>query len=101
MDITNVSAPIAPATTAAAGNATPQAGSTDQLANKEVFLQMLVAQIKNQDPLHPTDGAQFMTQLAQFSQLEQLIGIRGDLAAIKPAATGAGSNSANPVTNPA
>jgi flagellar basal-body rod modification protein FlgD len=59
----------------------------DELANKETFLQLLVAQIKNQDPLQPTDGIQFVTQLAQFSQLEQLIGIKGDLEAMKPAAT--------------
>ena len=59
----------------------------DQLANKETFLQLLVAQIKNQDPLQPTDGIQFVSQLAQFSQLEQLIGIRGELEAAKTAAT--------------
>ncbi|MBZ5604739.1 MAG: hypothetical protein LAO79_20770 [Acidobacteriia bacterium] len=49
------------------------------LANEETFLQLLVAQIKNQDPTQPTDGTQFLTQLAQFSSLEQLIGIKGDL----------------------
>jgi flagellar basal-body rod modification protein FlgD len=51
----------------------------DQLANKQTFLQLLVAQIKNQDPLKPTDGTAFVGQLAQFSELEQLIGIRGTL----------------------
>jgi len=43
----------------------------DQLANKETFLKLLVAQIKNQDPMNPSDGTQFLTQLAQFSALEQ------------------------------
>jgi flagellar basal-body rod modification protein FlgD len=38
-----------------------------------------VAQIKNQDPTNPTDSVQFLSQLAQFSQLEQLIGIRQEL----------------------
>jgi|SRR5438105_15100927 flagellar basal-body rod modification protein FlgD len=47
--------------------------------NKEMFLQLLVAQIKNQNPLNPADGTQFLTQLAQFSQLEQTIAIRQDL----------------------
>jgi flagellar basal-body rod modification protein FlgD len=35
--------------------------------------------MRNQDPLNPADGTQFLTQLAQFSQLEQLIGIRGGI----------------------
>ena len=59
---------------------TPPANqSIDGLANENTFLQLLVAQIKNQDPLQPADSIQFLSQLAQFSQLEQLIGIRQDL----------------------
>jgi flagellar basal-body rod modification protein FlgD len=65
------------------GGASSDTTGTQQATNKEVtkdaFLQLLVAQIKNQDPLNPTDGVQFLSQLAQFSELEQLIGIRGDL----------------------
>jgi flagellar basal-body rod modification protein FlgD len=53
--------------------------NVDGLANEDTFLQLLVAQIKNQDPTNPTDSVQFLTQLAQFSQLEQLIGIRQEL----------------------
>src|SRR5882724_6543516 len=52
---------------------------TDKLANESTFLQLLVAQIKNQDPLKPTDSLQFVGQLVQFSQLEQLIGIKSGL----------------------
>jgi flagellar basal-body rod modification protein FlgD len=58
---------------------TPAAPSIDGLANENTFLQLLVAQIKNQDPLQPADSIQFLSQLAQFSQLEQLIGIRQEL----------------------
>jgi flagellar basal-body rod modification protein FlgD len=47
--------------------------------SKETFLQLLVTQIKNQDPLNPTDSVQFVSQLAQFSELEQVIAIRQDL----------------------
>ncbi|MDZ4796858.1 MAG: flagellar hook capping FlgD N-terminal domain-containing protein [Bryobacteraceae bacterium] len=58
---------------------------------KDAFLQLLVAQVKNQDPLNPTDGVQFLSQLAQFTQLEQTIGMRTDLqdiaAALKPTET--------------
>jgi len=53
--------------------------NVDGLANENTFLQLLVAQIKNQDPTNPTDSVQFLSQLAQFSQLEQLIGIRQEL----------------------
>jgi len=68
------------ATTAAAAT-TPTTGNssssspTDQLTNESTFLQLLVSQIKNQDPLNPTDSTQFIGQLVQFSQLEQLLGI--------------------------
>src|SRR5438552_3996878 len=64
----------------ATGSATPAVPTNvDGLANENTFLQLLVAQIKNQDPTNPTDSVQFLGQLAQFSQLEQLIGIRQEL----------------------
>ena len=40
------------------------------------FLQLLVAQLKGQNPLDPKDGTEFVSQLAQFSSLEELINIR-------------------------
>jgi flagellar basal-body rod modification protein FlgD len=52
------------------------AQSSTAAPSTELFLQLLVAQIKNQDPLNPTDSIQFVSQLAQFSQLEQVIAIR-------------------------
>jgi len=39
---------------------------------KDAFLQLLVEQMKYQDPLAPTDNAQMIAQLAQFSSLEQM-----------------------------
>ena len=45
---------------------------------EQMFLQLLVAQLQNQDPLNPTDSSQFVSQLAQFSQLEQTMAIRTD-----------------------
>ncbi|MEP6571538.1 MAG: flagellar hook assembly protein FlgD [Gemmatimonadota bacterium] len=39
---------------------------------KDEFLQLLVTQLRHQDPLNPADASQFSAQLAQFSSLEQL-----------------------------
>jgi flagellar basal-body rod modification protein FlgD len=39
---------------------------------KNDFLKMLIAQLKNQDPLNPQQGTEFAAQLAQYSSLEQL-----------------------------
>lgn len=63
-------------------SSTTAAGSTSQVT-KNMFLQLLVAQIKNQDPMSPTDGVQFLTQLAQFQQLEQSMNMGQDLSAIR------------------
>jgi flagellar basal-body rod modification protein FlgD len=42
---------------------------------KDEFLQLLVSQLRNQDPLNPSDPKDFAAQLAQFSSLEQLLNI--------------------------
>jgi flagellar basal-body rod modification protein FlgD len=42
---------------------------------KDEFLKMLVAQLKNQDPMNPMKGDEMAAQLAQFSSLEQLTNI--------------------------
>lgn len=62
----------------------PSSGSSvDKLANENTFLQLFVAQLKNQDPMNPADGTQFVSQLAQFSELEQVINIGQDVSAIR------------------
>lgn len=42
---------------------------------QEDFLQMLVTQLSNQDPLNPMDGQEFAAQLAQFAAVEQLLNL--------------------------
>jgi flagellar basal-body rod modification protein FlgD len=76
-------------------NSTAAIAATDTLGNENTFLQLLVAQIKNQDPTSPVDSSTFLTQLAEFSQLEQLVGIRQDVSALDPTAassTGSGTS---------
>lgn len=57
-----------------------ETGSTTEKLNnnpnngvdKEMFLQLLVAQMKYQDPLEPTSNTEYVSQYATFSQVEQL-----------------------------
>jgi flagellar basal-body rod modification protein FlgD len=96
---------------AASSSSSSSSASSLSAPSEEMFLQLLVAQLKNQDPLNPTDSTQFVSQLAQFSELEQVIAIRGDIesyAAKSDAATAAsstdptttsGTSSNSPATN--
>ncbi|MET3131990.1 flagellar basal-body rod modification protein FlgD [Oxalobacteraceae bacterium GrIS 1.11] len=60
-----------PAAAGADGSAVnPAADQASQTS--DMFTKLLVAQIKNQDPLAPTDPSQFVNQLAQLSQTEAL-----------------------------
>jgi flagellar basal-body rod modification protein FlgD len=76
MNITAAQAAAAVASqTTSNSQSASSASSVDPLANENTFLKLLVAQVQNQDPLQPTDSIQFVTQLAQFSSLEQLVSI--------------------------
>ena len=84
-----------PTTPSSSSTSTTPASSNTNVT-KDEFLQLLVAQIQNQDPLNPADSTQFLTQLAQFQTLEQsmnmgtdLSAIRSDLDALVGASTGA------------
>ena len=61
--------------TGASSSSTSSPTSLNSLTSEDTFLQLLIAQIKNQDPLNPTDSIQFVGQLVQYSELEQLMGI--------------------------
>lgn len=66
-------------TTAPAAAEIANAARTNLGADQTTFLKLLIAQMKNQDPLNPQDSTQFVAQLAQFSSLEQLTGINQKL----------------------
>lgn len=64
------------------GDASGRAIKEDPLG-RDAFLTMLVAQLKNQDPLNPMQGTDFSSQLAQFSSLEQLFNVNDNLEALQ------------------
>ena len=68
------------ATSAAA--TTPAAAENAQTLDYSAFLRLLIAQLKNQDPTKPMDSAQFMSQLAAFSSVEQAVKTNAKLDAL-------------------
>lgn len=68
-------------------------GAAQQLGRDE-FLQLLMTQLQNQDPLNPMESYEFAAQLAQFSSVEQLINI-GDAIEAGDEASGLMAQSIN------
>ena len=56
--------------------------STNELGMDQ-FLNLFIAQLKNQDPLNPMDSTEFTAQLAQYSSVEQLYGMNSKLTDIE------------------
>lgn len=76
MDINNINA-----NTTAAFNQKPDQNKNE--LGQQQFLQLLVAQMRHQDPINPLDGAEFASQLAQFNSVEQLINVNNGLKVIQ------------------
>ena len=90
------------ASTSAASSSSSSSASSLSAPSEEMFLQLLVAQLQNQDPLNPTDSTQFVSQLAQFSELEQVIAIRSDIenyAAQSQSAATASDSTSDPTSS--
>ena len=73
--------------------ATSSSGSaTKTSADKDMFLQLLVAQMKYQDPMNPTDSSQFLAQSAQFTALEKMQDVADKTAQLFQAAISFGAS---------
>jgi flagellar basal-body rod modification protein FlgD len=69
--------------TSAIGNGgalTSNTAAQQSITGKEQFLQLLVTQLKHQDPLSPLESQEFASQLAQFSNVELLGSIDSNIA---------------------
>ena len=82
-----MASPVSPLTTNNTTSSSTTAAAASASSDQEVFLQLLVSQLQNQDPMNPTDSTQFVSELAQFSELEQTIAIRNDIESQAAAST--------------
>jgi flagellar basal-body rod modification protein FlgD len=62
---------------ASTDTASATAASGFDALGKDTFLKLMVAQLRNQDPMNPTDSTQFLAQTAQFTSLEKLEDVAG------------------------
>src|SRR5208283_4163602 len=73
-----------------AGSTASSTGSNLSTVSNEDFLQILIAQLQNQDPLNPTDPSQFVTELAEMTQVQSLQSMQTSLSGLT-SSLGAGS----------
>ena len=78
----NAKVSTATSTTSSAVASLATAETGGQSLGKDAFLQLLVTQLKNQDPLSPQDNGAFVAQLAQFSSLEGINTLNDTVTAI-------------------
>ncbi|MCB9728894.1 MAG: flagellar hook assembly protein FlgD [Deltaproteobacteria bacterium] len=67
------------ALTQAGSAAAPAAANPDASFDRQAFLRLLTTQLTHQDPLAPSDPTEFVSQLAQFSSLEQLVSVNSNI----------------------
>jgi flagellar basal-body rod modification protein FlgD len=70
----------------------PAAAAPNQAMGRDAFMQLLVAQLKNQDPLNPVDTENFVTQLSQLTSVEKLVEMSDQIGALKTATDGMAAN---------
>jgi flagellar basal-body rod modification protein FlgD len=92
---------IPPLTTTPTTTTAPADSSgLNQLDNSQTFLQLLVAQLENQDPTNPTDPTSFMTEIAQLTSVQSQTSLSAEEQTVAAdsmiglTVTGAGSSGA-------
>ncbi|MFL6060783.1 MAG: flagellar hook capping FlgD N-terminal domain-containing protein [Marmoricola sp.] len=65
---------------------------TSTSTDKNMFLQLLVAQMRYQDPMNPTDSSQFLSQSAQFTSLEKMETVADQTSALFSASLAFGAS---------
>ena len=67
-------------TTAAGESLTGAKVKSSMNETKEMFLQLLVAEMQYQDPLEPTDNSEYVKELASFTQVETMNNVQDDIS---------------------
>lgn len=83
MNISNTNAVNNVLQSGSGSNSSSTSTTGNSTLTKNDFLQLLVAQMKNQNPSNPLNSTQFATQLAQFNSVEQLINLNSGLQSLE------------------
>jgi len=81
-----ITAPVNMATISREGSAEGTTRTPVQTLGQDDFLQLLVAQMSQQDPMNPMKDSEFIAQMAQFSALEQSKAMQQDMSSLRASA---------------
>lgn len=82
MPINAVTPPVSSNTAVTGSESPPPAVTDDRMGiGRDAFMQLLLAQMRYQDPLNPMEDRDFIAQLAQLNTLEQLEQLNESLSA--------------------